>query len=177
MNVLLYCTDHRVPVVEIPIATIYHDSKNSCSHFNTIKDSFKIYKNFIKFAMASFVSFLADYLLFMLFSFVLPAGFIAASNVAARICSAALNYTLNSRAVFCDKRPVMKTLPQYALLAAGVLAANTLVLSFFVTILGLSPYISKIFTEIILFISSFLVQALVIYRKPAGQKRKELKAI
>ncbi len=177
MNVLLYCADHRVPVIEVPIATIYHDSKNSCSHFSTIKDSIKIYKGFIKFAMASFVSFLADYLLFMLFAFALPAGFIAAGNVAARICSAALNYTLNSKAVFCDKRPVTKTLPQYAMLAAGILAANTLVLSFFVTVLGLSPYISKFFTEIILFISSFLVQALVIYRNPSVRQRKELETI
>ncbi len=177
MNVLLYCADHRIPVVEVPIATIYHDGKNSCSHFSTIKDSFRIYKNFIRFAMASFLSFMADYLLFMLFSFVLPAGFIAVSNIAARICSAAFNYTLNSKAVFCDKRPVTKTLPQYALLAAGILAANTLVLSFFTAITGLSPYISKVFTEIILFVSSFLVQAMVIYRKPSARQRKELETI
>ena len=48
MNVLLVLTSENVNIVEIPINTIYIDN-NSSSHFNTFKDSYRIYKDIIKF--------------------------------------------------------------------------------------------------------------------------------
>ena len=43
MNVLLNLKNNHIKYHEIPIATIYIDN-NKSSHFNTIKDSFKVYK-------------------------------------------------------------------------------------------------------------------------------------
>lgn len=48
MNVLLVLTSEKVNIIEIPINTIYIDN-NSSSHFNTFKDSYRIYKDIIKF--------------------------------------------------------------------------------------------------------------------------------
>ena len=42
MNVLVTCAKARVPIIEVPIQTIYHDKENSCSHFRKIRDSVRI---------------------------------------------------------------------------------------------------------------------------------------
>lgn len=47
MNVLLNLQNHDIPFHEIPITTIYIDN-NKNSHFNAIKDSYKIYKMIFK---------------------------------------------------------------------------------------------------------------------------------
>lgn len=172
MNVLLHCAKYNVPILEVPIETIYFDQENSSSHFDSLHDSLRIYKHIVRFASASFVSFLADYLLFLLMTLLLPASAVGllAANIVARFGSAALNYTLNTRVVFHDDRPLRQTLPQYALLACGILAGNSLVLTFFVSLLGLPAALAKVLTEITLFIMSFLVQSLVIYRRSDTEK-------
>ena len=48
MNVLLNCARDKIKIKEIEIETIYIDN-NSGSHFNRIKDSYRIYKNIVKF--------------------------------------------------------------------------------------------------------------------------------
>ena len=48
MNVLLYSKEKNIPIHEIKIETIYIDN-NSHSHFKTFKDSYRIFKEIIKF--------------------------------------------------------------------------------------------------------------------------------
>ena len=60
MNVLLECPRRRIPIKEIGIATIYIDN-NSTSHFDAIKDSYRVYKEIVKFSASSFIGFLVDY--------------------------------------------------------------------------------------------------------------------
>lgn len=171
MNVLLHCRQNSIPIQEIPIQTVYIDEKNSTSHFNTFRDSLRIYKHIFKFAGASFVSFLADYLLFVILHFLLPAGtvYLALNNVLARFGSAALNYTLNSKFVF-KQGGEAKTALEYALLAIGILFANTLLLMFFSDLLGIPANAAKLITEITLFIISFSVQSCVIFKKKPAAK-------
>lgn len=52
MNVLLRCAKDKIKIKEIVIDTIYIDN-NSASHFNGLKDSYRIYKNIIKFLITS----------------------------------------------------------------------------------------------------------------------------
>ena len=171
MNVLLHCRKNGVSILEIPIETIYHDEKNSCSHFDSVRDSLQIYRQILKFASASFLSFLTDYFLFLLLTAVFPStgAFLMLGNIVARFGSAALNYTLNTKAVFHDTRSVSRTLPRYALLASGILLSNNLLLTLFVSALGIPDYIAKILTEAVLFAASFLLQSCVIFgrKKPA----------
>ena len=167
MNVLMSCKKYDIEIMEVPIETVYLDAKNSDSHFHPVRDAVRIYGNIIKFAGASFISFLADYLLFIIFLPLLSGltyGVVIA-NVAARVLSAILNYTLNSKAVFKDDQPAAKTLPKYIALAAFILAANSVILGFFTGVLGIYPQLAKILTEILLFIISFSVQSLLIFGK------------
>lgn len=42
-NVLIACVKKKIPILEEEVPAIYHDRKNSGSHFRKIKDSFRIY--------------------------------------------------------------------------------------------------------------------------------------
>lgn len=46
-NVLMQMVTSNVPIIEIPIHTIYRNEKNSTSHFRVIKDSVSIYKDLL----------------------------------------------------------------------------------------------------------------------------------
>lgn len=64
MNVPITMAKKKVHIREIPIKTIYKDDDNSTSHFRTVRDSLRIYKDILKFTFSSFSSFVLDYLLF-----------------------------------------------------------------------------------------------------------------
>ena len=165
MNVLYACVEWGVPIVEVPIDTIYFYS-NRASHFHPLLDSIRIYRSILTFAGASFVSFLCDYLLFALFTALL-AGFgqagVVAANIIARIMSATLNYTLNRNVVFKSNETVRQTLPRYVLLAAGILAVNTVAVTFFTGVLHVPPLIAKLIVECTLFVVSWVVQHRVVF--------------
>ena len=177
MNMLLYCANENIKIAEMPIETIYHDMQNSCSHFDTLRDTKRICKvlftadgSALKFICASATSFVTDYILFfpmtslatLAFS---PVNAVSVGNVAARILSASLNYFLNSTFVFNHKQNHLKSFPQYAILATAILILNTFVLYIFNTVCGIPKAIAKIFTEIILFIISYTVQKYFIFKK------------
>lgn len=165
MNVLLACAKKSIPILEVPIQTIYHDRKNRCSHFKKVRDSVRIYRQFFKFSSASISSFLVDYVLFVLFTVLFPegAGFIAAANIMARILSAAYNYMVNCRLVFHEK-PSVKTAADYAALAVCILTLNSILLQIFSGALQFSVYPAKILTECILFAASWLIQKQIIFK-------------
>lgn len=48
MNVLLWALTDRVPLEEVPIATIYHDATNSVSNFRPVQDASRIYAMIFK---------------------------------------------------------------------------------------------------------------------------------
>lgn len=171
MNVLLRCGRSGVPIIKVPIATVYLDRQNSSSHFNGLRDSIRIYSRIFKFASASLISFCADYLLFLILTAVFPAGavFVIVSNVLARIGSASLNYTLNAKAVFHDGAPAERTLPKYAALAAAILLANSLLLAL-LTGAGIPSPGAKLLCELILFVLSYFVQSTFIFTRPEPKK-------
>ena len=94
----------------------------------------------------------------------LPGLGLVGSNIVARLVSACFNYSLNKYLVFHGGGRVSQDLPQYVLLAAGILTANSVLLHG-LTALGLAAPLAKLITEMTLFIVSFSVQTLVIFRK------------
>ena len=161
MNMLLECTRKHIPIQEIPIETVYLDGNRS-SHFHPIQDAFRIYREILTFAASSFASFLTDYALFSLLSLFLGN---ALSNILARIVSASVNYSLNRRYVFRDRKSIAQSLPHYILLAAGILAANTLILILLTDKLCINHYLAKMLTEVALFCLSWGIQRCFIFKK------------
>lgn len=138
-----------------------------------------IYREILRFSAASLASFLLDYGLFALLAH-LTAGLgamqgVVLSNVGARVVSVSFNYTVNRRLVFgSDARP-LRSAVQYALLAAGILVGNTVVLGLLVDGLGANRLAAKLVTETGFFLVSWLVQRNCIFKdkgpsQGAGQR-------
>ncbi|MEA4815974.1 MAG: bifunctional glycosyltransferase family 2/GtrA family protein [Lachnospiraceae bacterium] len=182
MNVLLECSRKNILIKEMGIETIYIDN-NSGSHFNTVKDSFLVYREIIKFAASSFTGFIVDYGMYSLL-IILTGGLgtslsVPLSNVLARITSASVNYAINKRYVFKSEESVAKTAAQYFALAACILFGNTILLSYLVNSLHVNKFVGKMATEIIFFTLSWIAQKFIIFKKKtinpeAGKKRTDV---
>ena len=160
MNVLLYAKNNKIPIKEIEIETIYIDN-NSKSHFNAIKDSFKVYKEILKFSLSGIISFLIDYILFIVFKVVL--NNITIANVIARTISSTINYIINKNIVFKSNKNIAKSLLEYYGLVIFILLINTLLLNLLSIIIN--PILAKLIIEIVLFIISWLVQKILIFKR------------
>lgn len=162
MNMLLECAREGIRFYEVPIETVYL-GKNESSHFNPIKDSWRIYKDILKFSCSSLLSFCVDYIFYSIFAMI--SGSVAFSNICARVISSIFNFSMNKKFVFKNKEGITKTAAKYFLLAAFILAANTIMLELCVKYLIHNKYISKILIEVLLFFISWAAQKSFVFRK------------
>ena len=167
MNMLMAFQKEERPLLEIPIETVYLDD-NTSSHFHTVRDSFRIYKEILKFSAASIAGFLIDYFLYC--CLLMSTGNLALSNIGARLVSATVNYTMNRKLVFDSRVSVIRSGLQYALLATFILLGNTVFLRG-LTEYGVNGYVAKILTELVFFTFSWGVQHSVIFKKEAVYER------
>ena len=166
-NMLMELARDGCRILEVPIRTIYIDD-NSSSHFDPVKDSVKIYKEILKFSASSLAGFCADYLLYIVFSLLTGSAIFA--NVTARLFSASLNFTLNRKFVFKSNKSLASSALQYFALAAGILAANTLILMLLTQKLSLNIYLAKVIVECTMFVVSFLAQKGLVFAKKGEKK-------
>lgn len=175
MRQLMEWAKSPYPLVQVPIETIYRDKENSTSHYNALKDSSRIFRSLLDngeavlFTLSGIISFTLDFLLFNLFYYLTrPLHMtyaLAIPNMAARLISANLNFYLNRNYVFESKDPLIKDFLQYATLVAVLLAANSLLLSFYGNVLDLQATLAKLCVEITVFVISYLVQHFYIFAK------------
>lgn len=168
MNVLLACSRIGIPIMEEKIDTLYIDG-NASSHFDAVRDSYRVYREILKFSASSLISFMIDFVLYSLLT-ILTSGLentqsIMISNVGARIVSAGVNYTMNRKLVFQSDASVGRSAVQYALLAIVILLGNTMVLGFLVDGLGVNRYAAKLITELFFFLLSWVFQRRIIFCK------------
>ncbi len=173
MNVLLECARRGVAIKELPIMTIYIDN-NASSHFDSLRDSWRVCREVLKFSASSLLSFLVDYALYSLLLLVTAANgmtfFLPLANIVARIVSSVLNYNLNRRYVFCCQDAGIASAAQYFSLAAVILCGNTLVLSLLVGQMGIDQYVAKVLTEVIFFALSWFIQKYLIFGKASMRR-------
>ena len=79
--------------------------------------------------------------------------------------SAGFNFTVNRRVVFQSSGNAAAQGIRYAVLAAGILAVNTMILSFLTGTAGIQPMAAKIITETLLFIISWVLQKKVVFSR------------
>ena len=164
MKVLMELPKKNISIIEVPIETIYIDN-NSGTHFHPLRDSYKIYKEILKYSLSSFISFLTDYCLYSILLLALGNGLIVAANIGARIISASVNFMLNYKYVFKAKESVFKCAVKYVILAVTVIIVNSILLYFLVDGLGCNAFGSKIVVEIVMFVLNWIVQRLFIFGK------------
>ena len=166
INVLMKLAAEGVPVIEERIETVYENG-NSGSHFRTVRDSFRVYREILKFSASSLVSFAIDYAMYAALLALTGAAGIAhsliISNIGARLVSASANFAMNRGLVFRSRTGFARSAMQYALLAAFILAGNTIVLSTLAGTAGINRMAAKLITEAVFFVISWTVQKYVIF--------------
>ncbi len=125
----------------------------------------------IKFATSSFIGFLIDYAIFCSLSYIFPDShaYILIANITARTISAVCNYILNCRFVFKEKQTIQSAI-SYFLLAVFILCMNNALLLIYNSIPGLSLYLAKIFTELTLFIMSYIIQKKIVFHNKKNSR-------
>ena len=159
INMPLYLANEKIKITEIEIETIYIES-NKSSHFNPIKDSYKIYKEIFKYCEGGVISFVIDYLLYTLFN-VLKFK-VATSNITARLISSFINYNMSKKYVF-QKSSKYSLLKYYLLVIANILI-NTFILTNIIGLFKTNIYLTKIIIEIVMFFINYLIQKIFIYK-------------
>ncbi len=163
MNVLMQFARNNIRLVELPIETIYFDN-NKGSHFNALWDSIRIYIDILKFSASSFLSFCVDFLAYSLLILCIGDAYAAVCNIAARIISATVNFSLNQCFVFKGRGKLLKNALKYATTAVVILLINTLLLHL-LTMLNMNALVAKLIVEVLLFAGSFLVQRTLVFKR------------
>jgi glycosyltransferase involved in cell wall biosynthesis len=178
MNQLIDCSTDRIPIRALPIETVY-ENNNENSHFNPVKDSWRIYRvilsRFFRFIAASLIGFLVDYGIYLLLNNVfrlhVPAlnqtvGFlfihfvarIGLAAVLARIVSSTLNFLLNRSYVFGNRSHIGASFWRYATVVVVIVALSAWLTSSLHTWFGWNDNLVKMPVDILLFFLSYYVQ-------------------
>ncbi len=131
MNMLLKLRDWGVAPYEVTIATIYLN-ENKGSHFNAFRDGLRIAGRILKYTAGSILSFLLDWVVFILLMTLAFSGVgenikYAFSFGIARVISSAFNYIYNRKAVFGGKNYERGATLRYFILVTVVLVLGMLV--------------------------------------------------
>lgn len=168
-NMLIETMNKKIPIIEVPIETIYLENSNSESHFNPVKDSFEIYKLFFKFILAGLSSFILDYLLFYIFSLIIGGvNSILYATICARVLSSVYNFLVNSNVVFKNRNS--SSLIKYACLCVLQMFVSGLAVEYIVKLTHISSMVIKLIVDVILFIVNFVIQRTFIF---VGEKHEK----
>ena len=181
MNMLIQCSNRKIPMRPITIQTIYHE-ENKGTHFHPIRDSWRIYKlllgNFLKFTSASILSWLVDIILFSLLKNWDVLGHIRLSSqveiillnggvnslqifwatVLARVCSATLNYQLNKSLVFQIKGSRGAVGRYIALCVLIMIISGAVVGALSALLPGINSTVIKMVVDFLLFFVNYRIQ-------------------
>lgn len=167
MNMLLECGERGIPIVQVPIRTIYLDG-NQSSHFRPVSDSLKIYTVFLRYLLSALSSFLLDIAAFSLFVLLLKAAFpvryIFLSTVLARVFSSAFNYFANRNLVFQADQGAATAVRYYLLALLQMAASGLLVMCLYTAFPHSGETLLKIPVDTALFFLSFYIQRKWVFR-------------
>lgn len=160
-NMLIECKEKEIEIEEVQISTVYIRN-NSLSHFDVIKDSFRIYKLFIKYIISALSSFLLDILLYAFIVNVLPkinVGIITEiviASIIARIISSIYNFSLNSKIVF--KSSNKKSLTKYLVLVIVQMFISAFSVSAIFKATQINSTLIKVIIDTVIFVINFVIQ-------------------
>lgn len=149
---------------EVPIETVYIDN-NSSSHFNPLKDSFRIYFVFVRFAGVSIATAALDFAVFAA-AFSLLAN-IFWSILISRLVAGTFNFAASKRVVFRSETAIAPELAKYVALVFSLMVMSWLSTQALYGLMNGHVLVAKALAEGALFLASFAVQRTFIF----GAKR------
>ncbi len=167
-NMLIETKRYGVPIVEVPIRTVYI-ADNSGSHFRPVRDSIRIYYLILKYTLSSGISSIVDLSLFTILCAAFRGkaegfDYIFAATAIARVVSATLNYFINLRVVFATGVSVKNSIWKYALLALVSLCLSGLLVRFIYPHFGGLEIFVKLPVDILIFFMNYVVQREIVFK-------------
>lgn len=179
---LMALRDNGWEIREVVIETVYID-ENQTSHFNPIRDSWKIYKlifrhafhklgQLLRFSCSSLFAVLVDQGIFALLNIYLLSSLSAGSRqffatLTGRVVSSLVNYSCNKRLVF-KKKSCKGSLLRYCLLCGVQTLLSFALLRGFTALLhtsGLQDNLVKMVVDTALFFMSYRIQTRWVFPK------------
>ena len=176
-NMLLQMHRAGIAFEEQSIETVY-DPEDYSSHYNAVKDSWKVGKVMLKFLLSgsgakyllsSVVSLAADYLIyyFLLSAFGIQRE--AVYHLAATFSSSLLNFFINKFWVFEKKGQLLKELAGYYCICIPRTLISTLFASFIIhNLQAVNPSLAvlvRIIVDGLLFVASYVLQKKLVFKK------------
>jgi len=163
MNILIRAIKEGRKIGRVSIETIYKDN-NRGSKFRPIKDSWRVIRQFAKFAVFAFSAFLLDYGIYAALNFFGGVYFVKA-NVISKTIAVVYYFFANKYLVFHSEGDTAREAERYIL----IVAINILITSSFLYLLvvgtGLSKYIAKPTADAIMFLLNFILMKRFVYDK------------
>lgn len=163
LDMLMRAAKKHVNIKQIPIETIYlNENKNS--HFNILRDSFKIYYVFFRFLSSSLATTVIDFTVFSIGYFFTQN--ILTSIIISRIFAGFFQFFASKYLVFKSKGAFGVEILKYVALVALLMGLSYSLIEPLVNQLSVNPYIAKVIAESIIFLLSFTAQNLYVYSSP-----------
>lgn len=172
INVLLRAVEENRPIEEVAIETIYLEANRS-SHFRPLADSVRVYAPLLRFSLSSLAAFALDFTLLLMLQ--ASTGDLLVSVVGARFGSSIFNYLTNRHLVFNEgpESELLRSAAGYFSLVGIILALNYSMMHILTLWFGLPIVVSKLVTESLLFIVSYLIQRKVVFVKRSPELEAE----
>ena len=160
---MLILAVHSLPRIDsVVIRTIYVDG-NSATNFRALADSWRVLARLVRYTLVSIASFLIDYLLFFLLSYVAGVPYLAA-NAAARVVSATANFTGHKVFSFRSAGQTLPKAVRYVLAVAFALSMASVLLFVTVEYLAIGSLIAKPLVDALIFLINFAVLSRFVFR-------------
>lgn len=165
MSMILDTQKYGIDIVQVPIETVYLDN-NKSSHFRVLQDSMSIYAIFFKYCIVSLLSFLFDIVTFALVMYILhnfTTTSVLMATLLSRGCSSIFNYHMNKKVTF-KKQNRGSMFLYYLLVVVQLLVSSSLVYFSGKILFSYNLIYIKIIVDSILFIASYFIQKLLIFK-------------
>ena len=163
---LLFCCREMIPIVEVPIETVYIED-NASSHFRALRDGWRIYKMILMFVSSSLLSFLLEYAIFLFLIWLTKSWTQATSDffstAVSRVVSSIFNYLYNKRLVF--EAANRTSFLRYTVLALFIFGCHFGLLYLFSVLCGIPEWISYAIVQLIVYPMSFVLQRKYVFVK------------
>jgi putative flippase GtrA len=167
MNMLLEAKTNGLDFVFTPIETVYVGN-NEQTHFHPVRDSFLVYRQFLKFLVSGLSSAAVDVALFASFFYLLfqkNPGTAFVAGVLARLLSGVYNFLINHFWVFQNGRAALgKNGSRYVTLFLVQMLVSSALTWLAANWLPGNTVLWKIVFDALIFFGSYLIQKHVVFR-------------
>lgn len=173
INMLIFARKIGVEIDEIPIQTLYFNN-NSGSHYNSIKDSLRVFSKLISglltYSFSTLTSGFIDIATFILLnSFILAAlplqVRLLIGTVAARSLSSSYNFFMNRRYVFKGENKLTESIIKYYILFFGFIFSSYILVLSAKLFMNTNIILTKILIDALQGILSYKLQLNWVYKK------------